>query len=91
MCATRQAPQAKIHALGEYFHGAHHRFKLCVQLCRAEDAGAGLDERPGPGRGRQVIVMTHDRRFSESVEAQFAAVPPSFIQYNIQVSGDPQP
>lgn len=41
-------------------------------------------------RGRQVIVMTHDRRFSESVEAQFAAVP-SFIRYNIQVSGEPQP
>lgn len=41
-------------------------------------------------RGRQVIVMTHDRRFAESVEAQFAAVP-TFTRYNIQVAGDPQP
>lgn len=41
-------------------------------------------------RGRQVIVMTHDRRFAESVEAQFAAVP-TFTRYNIHVAGDPQP
>lgn len=41
-------------------------------------------------RGRQVIVMTHDRRFAESVEAQFAAVA-TFTRYNIHVAGDPQP
>jgi hypothetical protein len=41
-------------------------------------------------RGRQVIVMTHDRRFAEAVEAQFGAVQ-SFTRYNIEVAEDPQP
>ncbi len=41
-------------------------------------------------RDHQVIVMTHDRRFAEAVEAQFGAVA-SFTRYNVIRGSDPQP
>lgn len=41
-------------------------------------------------RNHQVIVLTHDYRFAESLEAQFRAVP-SFTRYNIVLSEGPQP
>lgn len=41
-------------------------------------------------RDHQVIVMTHDRRFAEFVEAQFGAVA-SFTRYNVVRGSDPQP
>lgn len=41
-------------------------------------------------RERQVVVMTHDRRFAEAVEAQFAAVP-SFTRYNLYRTSQPEP
>lgn len=41
-------------------------------------------------RERQIVVMTHDRRFAEAVEAQFAAVP-SFTRYNLYRTSEPEP
>jgi ATPase subunit of ABC transporter with duplicated ATPase domains len=41
-------------------------------------------------RQRQIIVMTHDRRFAEAVEAQFAAVP-SFTRYNLYRTSETEP
>ncbi len=41
-------------------------------------------------RDRQVIVMTHQRRFAEQIEAQFAALN-SFTKYAFERSGGPDP
>src|SRR5205085_2891145 len=41
-------------------------------------------------RQRQLVVMTHDRRFAEAFEAQFGLVP-SFTQYNLFRASDPEP
>lgn len=41
-------------------------------------------------RNRQVIVMTHDRRFGEAVDAQFAAIP-GYVRYNINHGSGPEP
>ena len=41
-------------------------------------------------RGRQVIVLTHDRRFASAFEAQFQSVE-GFMRYDLVLSGEPHP
>jgi hypothetical protein len=41
-------------------------------------------------RRRQLIVLSHNRRFAEAVQAQFSALP-SFTRYDIERGADPQP
>lgn len=41
-------------------------------------------------RGRQIIVLTHDRRFAAAFEAQFEAVE-GFMRYDLVLSGEPNP